>query len=137
MSRSSSSAAVGIANKRPLRKPGRKPRLVVQDMACPAKAAKSKTAIAKAGKPKAAAAKAGPASKVATAKADSTKVDSKESLQVEWEEAPEDLDELPDIYSMLDKPAPERSCDTGVRRRIEMLREERQLQQALSEVFDF
>jgi hypothetical protein len=127
MSRSSSSAAVGIAKKRPLRNPGRKSRLVVQDKAGPAKAANPKTAIAK----------AGPATKAGNAKADSAKADSKQSPQVEWEEDSDGLDELPDISSMLENPAAERSCDTGIRRRIEMLREERQLQQALSEVFDF
>jgi len=65
------------------------------------------------------------------------KADSSQSPQVEWEEDSEGLDELPDINSLLEKPAAERSCDTGIRRRIEMLREERQLQQALTEVFDF
>jgi hypothetical protein len=70
-------------------------------------------------------------------KASPAKTDSKQSLQVEWEEDAEGLEELAEISGMLDKPAPERSCDAGVRRRIEMLREERQLQQALTEVFDF
>jgi hypothetical protein len=136
MPRSSNSIALAAGKKRPLRNQGRKPRLVVQDKAGPAIAGNPKAGIAKVGRPKAAIVKAGPA-KTGNAKADSVKADSKEPLQGEWEEVSEELDEFPDIYSMLDKPAPERSCDTGVRRRIEMLREERQLQQALSEVFDF
>lgn len=124
MSRSSSGTVMGVAGTRPLRSQGRKPRLAVQDKTGPAKVAKA--ARAKVGTAKTGSAKPGP-----------VKSDSKPSLQSEWEEVSDEQDELPEIYNMLDKPAPGRDCDSAVRRRIEMLREERQLQQALSEVFDF
>jgi hypothetical protein len=54
----------------------------------------------------------------------------------EWDEVSEDLAALPDIDGLIGKPAANTGNDAEARRRIERLREERQLQQALSDVFD-
>ncbi|HUT41395.1 MAG TPA: hypothetical protein VM011_08650 [Gammaproteobacteria bacterium] len=59
------------------------------------------------------------------------------AAQADWEDVVEELDVIPDIDGLLDKPAANRSSENEARRRIERLREERLLQQALSEVFDF
>lgn len=56
--------------------------------------------------------------------------------QVEWEDVTDELDVIQDIDGLLNKPAANRSNENEARRRIEMLREERLLQQALSDVFD-
>lgn len=54
----------------------------------------------------------------------------------EWDEVSDELAPIPDIDGMLDKPAANQGSDPMARRRIEMLREERLLQQALSDGFD-
>ena len=58
------------------------------------------------------------------------------AAQADWEDVVEELDVIPDIDGLLDKPAANRTSENEARRRIERLREERLLQQALSEVFD-
>ena len=58
------------------------------------------------------------------------------AAQADWEDVVEELDVIPDIDGLLDRPAANRSSENEARRRIERLREERLLQQALSEVFD-
>ncbi len=59
------------------------------------------------------------------------------SPQAEWEDVPDEhLDVIPDIDGLLDRPAANRNTENEARRRIEKLREERLLQQALSDVFD-
>jgi hypothetical protein len=60
-----------------------------------------------------------------------------EATPAEWEEVTEELDVIPDIDGLLEKPAANRSTENEARRRIEKLREDRLLQQALSDVFDF
>jgi len=60
-----------------------------------------------------------------------------ESAQAEWEDvADEHLDVIPDIDGLLERPAVNRNSDSEARRRIEKLREDRLLQQALSDGFD-
>ncbi len=59
-----------------------------------------------------------------------------DAAQAEWEDVAEELDVIPDIDGLLNKPAANRSTDSEARRRIERLREDRLLQQALSDVFD-
>jgi len=55
----------------------------------------------------------------------------------EWDEA-EDMQELiPDIDIMLGKPVKSPAYDASVRARIEMLREERMLREAITDTFDF
>ena len=56
--------------------------------------------------------------------------------QAEWEDVAEELDVIPDIDGLLSKPAASRSTENEARRRIEKLREDRLLQQALTDVFD-
>jgi hypothetical protein len=71
------------------------------------------------------------------ATADRTRKESDEDAgQGEWEEVGEELDVITDIDGLLDRPAANRGSDSEARRRIEMLREDRLLQQALSDVFD-
>ena len=60
----------------------------------------------------------------------------RETVLPEWEEGPEDLTAIPDLEVMVSRPAANAGNDAEARRRIERLREERQLQQALSDVFD-
>jgi hypothetical protein len=62
--------------------------------------------------------------------------DAEQDAQAEWEDAGEELDVIPDIDGLLSRPAANRGTDSEARRRIEMLREDRLLQQALSDVFD-
>jgi len=59
-----------------------------------------------------------------------------EASPAEWEDVAEELDVIPDIDGLLEKPAANRSSENEARRRIEKLREDRLLQQALSDVFD-
>jgi hypothetical protein len=59
-----------------------------------------------------------------------------ESVLPEWDEVPEDLSVIPDFEGLAGKPAANHGNDAEARRRIERLREERLLQQALSDVFD-
>lgn len=56
--------------------------------------------------------------------------------QADWEEGGDEIDLIPDIDGLLGRPAANRSNESEARRRIEMLREDRALQQALSDVFD-
>jgi hypothetical protein len=62
--------------------------------------------------------------------------DTRDGVSSEWEDVGEELDVIPDIDGLLDRPAANRGSDSEARRRIEMLREDRLLQQALSDVFD-
>ena len=55
----------------------------------------------------------------------------------EWEDMSESLEMIPGIEEILEKPAANYGADAEARRRIEMLREERLLQQSLSDVFDW
>jgi hypothetical protein len=64
------------------------------------------------------------------------RTESQEPVLPEWDEGPEDLTAIPDIEVMIARPAANTGNDAEARRRIERLREERQLQQALSDVFD-
>lgn len=89
-------------------------------------------AVATARKTQAAAAR-GTAAATDKARKDSADQD---AAQAEWEDASEELDVLPDIDGLLARPAVNRGSDPEARRRIEMLREDRLLQQALSDVFD-
>jgi hypothetical protein len=59
-----------------------------------------------------------------------------DAVQADWEDVVEELDVIPDIDGLLGKPAANRSSENEARRRIEKLREERLLQQALSDIFD-
>ena len=59
-----------------------------------------------------------------------------EAVLTEWDEVSEDLSVIPDIEGLIGKPAANHGNDAEARRRIEMLREERLLKQALSDVFD-
>jgi hypothetical protein len=77
----------------------------------------------------------GTASTAATASAAGSN-ESHEEVLPEWDEVTEDLTVLPDIDGLIGKPAANHGNDAEARRRIERLREERQLQQALSDVFD-
>lgn len=70
------------------------------------------------------------------APADRNAKDSEQDGQAEWEDAGEELDVIPDIDGLLARPAANRASDSEARRRIEMLREDRLLKQALSDVFD-
>lgn len=70
------------------------------------------------------------------ASADRNRKDNEQDAQADWEDAGEELDVIPDIDGLLARPAANRVCDNEARRRIEMLREDRLLQQALSDVFD-
>lgn len=55
----------------------------------------------------------------------------------DWEDAADETDVIPDIIDgLLDRSAANRHSESEARRRIEMLREERLLQQALSDVFE-
>jgi len=54
----------------------------------------------------------------------------------EWDEVSGELSPIPDIDGMIGKPAANQGSDPMTRRRIEMLREERMLAQALSDGFD-
>lgn len=69
--------------------------------------------------------------------ADKTRNDTDpDAAQAEWEDVVEELDVIPDIDGLLNKPAANRSTDSEAHRRIERLREDRLLLQALSDVFD-
>jgi hypothetical protein len=57
-------------------------------------------------------------------------------MEPEWEEMSGNPELIPGVEEMLEKPAASYATDAEARRRIEMLREERLLQQALSDVFD-
>ena len=67
-----------------------------------------------------------------------TKADARrqEPMESEWEEMSESLELIPGVEEMLENPAASYGTDAEARRRIEMLREERLLQQTLSDVFD-
>jgi hypothetical protein len=64
------------------------------------------------------------------------KNDARDGVSSEWEDVGEELDVIPDIDGLLDRPAANRGSESEARRRIEMLREDRLLQQALSDVFE-
>jgi hypothetical protein len=81
------------------------------------------------GKPKTGSAQAAAGAAVA-------RPESQEPVLPEWDEGPEDLTTIPDLEVMITRPAANTGNDAEARRRIERLREERQLQQALSDVFD-
>jgi hypothetical protein len=70
------------------------------------------------------------------APADRKHKDAVQDAPADWEDAGEELDVIPDIDGLLSRPAANRGNDSEARRRIEMLREDRLLQQALSDVFD-
>jgi hypothetical protein len=59
-----------------------------------------------------------------------------EAVLPEWDEVPEDPGMIPDIDGLISAPAAIQGNDPEARRRIEKLREERLLQQVLSDVFD-
>lgn len=59
-----------------------------------------------------------------------------EAVLPEWDEVPEDPGVIPDLDGLMGKPAAIQGNDPETRRRIEMLREERLLQEVLSDVFD-
>jgi len=56
--------------------------------------------------------------------------------QAEWEDMAGDTEAIPDLDGLTERPAANMNSESEARRRIEMLREERQLQQALSDVFE-
>ena len=65
------------------------------------------------------------------------KATGQDDAQGDWEDVADVTDVIPDIIDgLLDRPAANRNGDSEARRRIEMLREERLLQQALSDVFE-
>jgi hypothetical protein len=72
----------------------------------------------------------------AAAGATADRPEGRETVLPEWDEGPEDLTAIPDLEVMVSRPAANAGNDAEARRRIERLREERQLQQALSDVFD-
>ena len=81
-------------------------------------------------------AKARPGTKAHLKKKVQTKVDAMRQ-ESEWEDMSESLEMIPGIEEILEKPAANYGADAEARRRIEMLREERLLQQSLSDVFDW
>jgi hypothetical protein len=71
-----------------------------------------------------------------TAGTASANAEGHENILPEWDEVPEDLTAITDIDGLLGRPSAGPGSDAEARRRIEMLREERLLQQALSDVFE-
>lgn len=64
------------------------------------------------------------------------KDDSLLPLQPDWGEVTDEVDVLAGISSLTNMPSQDRCRDFEVLRRIEMLREERLLQQALGDIYD-
>jgi hypothetical protein len=65
-----------------------------------------------------------------------TGAENHEAVLPDWEEVPEDPGMIPDIDGLTSAPAAIQDNDPEARRRIEKLREDRLLQQVLSDVFD-
>jgi len=99
--------------------------------------ARNKTTTGKLTAGKAVRAGRGRSAKTAAGAARATDETSRDDADLqEWDEVSDELSPIPDIDGMIGKPAANQGSDPMTRRRIEMLREERLLAQALSDGFD-